>query len=141
MKIEDILEEWGTEDAHYSDDDIAAEFLKLPQLHQKYQQYLNAYEAKAMIKRQEVDRVYAELFHYYRGRGADDKGRGYEHRITSQSEVAIYIKADPKYAKAAAAQEAAEISLRRIREIMDQIKARGFNLGHLKDWKIFTSGG
>lgn len=137
MKLEDILAEWNETDSGYDDDDIDNELRRLPILHQKYQQYLNAYEARTKSRQQELDRVYAERYNHYRGRSQDP----YPIKITSQSEADIYIKADPLYQQADAALETAKMATRRIKEILDQIKGRGFSLKHHIEWKRFVSGG
>lgn len=136
MSLENIITEWETEDCVYDDNDIDKELKRLPILHQKYSKFYLQYETKRLYKEQELATVYKDLYHFYKGRSDTP----YHLKLTSNTEVEIYIKGDERYQKAFDSLEKTTIALKVIKDILDQLKNRHFALGNHIEWKKFLAG-
>jgi hypothetical protein len=130
---EKIIEEWRV-DAEMNDD-LFEEARRIPILHAKW---LDKYLRVQLLKEEKdlnYKIKYREIYNYYMGR--DESAP--EDRIL-KSEVSIYVDSDPSVTEAKASLKYYEKLESVLKEILNNINNRSFQIKNAIDWKKYAKG-
>lgn len=130
---EKIIEEWR--DDAQMDDDLFEEARRIPILHAKW---LDKYLRVQLLKEEKdlnYKIKYREKYNYYMGR--DELAP--EDRIL-KNEVSIYVDADPSVTEAKASLKYYEKLESILKEILNNINNRSFQIKNAIDWKKYAKG-
>jgi len=130
---EKIIEEWRV-DAEMNDD-LFEEAKRIPILHAKW---LDKYLRVQLLKEEKdlnYKIKYREIYNYYMGR--DELAP--EDRIL-KNEVSIYVDADPSVTEAKASLKYYEKIESILKEILNNINNRSFQIKNAIDWKKYAKG-
>lgn len=143
MKLAEIQEEWA-EDSVINPTDLEGELHKIPKLHSKYFNILNAEKQSHKNKEIEYNRLKKIKRSYYLGRFskkllAELGWEPIDHEI-GLTEVADYLRGDADLAKIEKSMSQQEIKIKFLEEIIKSINSRGFNINTAVKWQAFKNG-
>lgn len=145
MTFDDVIEQWK-QDALIDNSDLDTELLRIPQLHAKYLNMLNAARRKNRVVKEKQKALLTDLTDYYKGdlNNPDDlariKRKPYE-RVHLKNEAAKYAESDKEYIEATLKVGHYQDLVSAIEEIMKNINTRGFNIKSAIEWRKLTQFG
>jgi|TARA_B100000073_G_scaffold302808_1_gene270479 hypothetical protein len=130
---QDFLDQWHEDSV--MGDDLCEEARRIPILHSKW---LDKYLKIQLIKKEKEynhNRLYLQKYSYYMGR----EETAPEDRII-KTEVPVYIKGDLEYIKSQATLDLYEKLENTLKEILNNINNRSFQIKNAIDWLKYSRG-
>ena len=142
--IDEILEEWE-EDSIVDDNHVDTESIKIPKLHAKYLKYLTSSKLALVKKNNDYNALKKIKFRYYRGELTKDEliEMGWEQwqgTKPMKNEMDQFLTGDSDLIKLKLSMDLLETKIYALESILNQIKARDWQLKNIVEWKKFLSG-
>ena len=143
MKLEDIQLLWD-KDSKINPSDLAAESLRVPDLHNKYYKiYINE---RLMLSKweSELKKLYKEKYEYYMGimDEGDLKANGWEPFALKvlKADLPIYMEADVDLTNMTQRSSLQKEKVSFLEAVIKNLNNRGFLIKNAIDWNKFTNG-
>ena len=140
----DELREMVSADIKINENDLNTESLNIPQLHNKYLNYLRNETVVFKKHRADYRRLYRAKWEYYTGKISEEelKFRGWEpFQLTIlKQDLSIYLDADEDLIKLRSKMDYCEEKMKHIEEIIKNINNLQWNIKNAIEWKKFVSG-
>lgn len=144
MKIEDILAEWE-KDSKIDHTELAAESLKIAQLHSKYYKIFLSERMQLKKWKGEYKQLYKIKHEYYNGSISDEDLKIHDWQPFAlkilKSDISIYMEADSDLITAQNRMEMQEEKVNFVEAAIKSLTSRGFNIKSAVDWFKWTQGG
>ena len=143
MDIEEILSLWS-EDSKIDDLELDLESLRIPQLHSKYMNILNA-ENRVLYRMTQTQKMLErDKLEYYLGKMCEEdlEERGWEPLALKvlRADVPKYIEADKDVVRHLIQIAAQKEKVTLLRSIIESVNSRSFIINNAIRWKQFTNG-
>ena len=142
MKLEEIENEWS-QDCKIKREDLDAESLRIPELHNKY--YKLMMREKFQLKAEENDyKLFYKLKHeYYNGKLSDDElqEQGWEpFQLILKSDLSVYMEADKQLSDRLLKLSLQREKVKYLESIIANLNRRSFTIKNAIDFIKFSNG-
>jgi hypothetical protein len=132
MKIEDFqkLKDLVEQELKLTQENVMDKSLQLSKFYIMFLKIQSKEKRNLEIKKLEKEKVYGELYHWYKFNVADKNGLKFEFQLGSISEIDIYVKSNPQYHQIALECSQIENHISFLDQTLQHINSMGFTIGH-----------
>tara|TARA_Y100001937_G_scaffold3316_1_gene4369 strand:- start:8703 stop:9137 length:435 start_codon:yes stop_codon:yes gene_type:complete len=143
MDLKEIMNQ-AKEDLQFDPTELDIASLNIPQLHNKYLNYLRSETVVFKKHRADYRRLYRAKWEYYTGKISEEelKFRGWEpFQLTIlKQDLSIYLDADEDLIKLRSKMDYCEEKMKHLEEIIKNVNNLQWNIKNAIEWKKFVSG-
>lgn len=144
MNLEELYTEWEN-DCQIDDDHLDTESVKTPNIHSKYLRILMGYKMKLSALKTEYNLLRQKKFRYYRGEMGkveleENKWEQWQGIKPLKTEMNEFLEGDADLNRITIKCEYLENMIQGVESIMNQIKARDWQIKNSIEWKKFIAG-
>ena len=128
-------------DLKIDDTELDLEFIRTPQLHNKYLKLFTKYSLQLKKVKDDYDGLYKFKWEYYTGKSTMEvyQAEPFDLKVL-KSDVHIYLNADEELQKLGQRQEYLNVVVVYLERVLREINNRNWNIRNTIEWKKFLHG-
>lgn len=144
MTLDELVDQWE-EDSAIDGDNLDRESIRTPNIHSKYLRIMMGYKMKLSALKTEYNLLRQKKFRYYRGEmgKAELEENGWEQWQgvkPLKSDMNEFLEGDQDLNRITIKCEYLENMIQGVESIMNQVKARDWQIRNTIEWKKFIAG-